>query len=55
MTTQLYHFDLFADYHQFYLQDEAAEGDLSDSWTRAQRTVSWRSRQAQSGSAQFAI
>lgn len=25
--------NLFADYFQFYLQDEAAEGDLSDSWT----------------------
>jgi hypothetical protein len=24
---------LFADYHQFYLQDEAAVGDLSDAWT----------------------
>lgn len=24
---------LFADYYQFYLQDEAVEGDLSDSWT----------------------
>lgn len=28
-----YHFELFADYFQFYLQDEQAEGDLSDSWT----------------------
>lgn len=28
-----YHFDLFADYHQFYLQDEAVFGDLSESWT----------------------
>jgi len=25
--------NLFADYFQFYLQDESAEGDLSDSWT----------------------
>jgi len=24
---------LFADYFQFYLQDEGADGDLSDSWT----------------------
>ncbi len=24
---------LFADYFQFYLQDERAKGDLSDSWT----------------------
>src|SRR4051794_28587591 len=24
---------LFADYHQFYLQDEQATGDLSDAWT----------------------
>ncbi len=28
-----HHFKLLADYHQFYIQDEAAEGDLSDSWT----------------------
>lgn len=26
-------FTLFADYHQFYLQDESAEGDLSMAWT----------------------
>jgi len=26
-------FRLFADYFQFYLQDEAAEGDLSECWT----------------------
>lgn len=26
-------FNLFADYFQFYLQDEAAKGDLSESWT----------------------
>jgi hypothetical protein len=26
-------FELFADYYQFYLQDEAAKGDLSDAWT----------------------
>ena len=26
-------FNLFADYFQFYLQDEAVDGDLSDSWT----------------------
>jgi hypothetical protein len=25
--------NLFADYFQFYPQDESAEGDLSDSWT----------------------
>lgn len=25
-------FNLFADYFQFYLQDEAVDGDLSDSW-----------------------
>lgn len=25
--------ELFADYHQFYLQDEPASGDLSDAWT----------------------
>jgi len=28
-----YRYDLFADYFQFYLQDEQAEGDLSKSWT----------------------
>lgn len=28
-----YRFKLFADYFQFYVQDEAAEGDLSNSWT----------------------
>jgi hypothetical protein len=27
-----YNYTLFADYHQFYLQDEEADGDLSDSW-----------------------
>lgn len=27
------HFELFADYYQFYFQDESVEGDLSDSWT----------------------
>jgi hypothetical protein len=26
-------FELFADYFQFYLQDESADGDLEDSWT----------------------
>ena len=26
---------LFADYHQFYIQDEAADDDLSDSWDDA--------------------
>ena len=33
MATQRRHFDLFADYHQFYLQDEAVDGNLGDSWT----------------------
>ncbi len=28
-----YQYELFADYFQFYLQDEGANGDLSDSWT----------------------
>jgi hypothetical protein len=28
-----FHYKLFADYQQFYLQDEEADGDLSDSWT----------------------
>ena len=27
-----YNYTLFADYHQFYLQDEGADGDLSNSW-----------------------
>ncbi len=30
---QRHAFSLFADYFQFYLQDEAARGDLSQSWT----------------------
>jgi hypothetical protein len=34
MAIMLHHFDLFADYHQFYLQDELVHGDLSDSWTQ---------------------
>lgn len=34
MATQRHHFDLFADYHQFYLQDELVEGNLGDSWTQ---------------------
>jgi hypothetical protein len=34
MATVHYHFELFADYHQFYLQDESVEGDLSDGWTQ---------------------
>jgi hypothetical protein len=28
-----FEFKLFADYYQFYLQDECAEGNLSESWT----------------------
>jgi len=31
---QRFEYELFADYHQFYLQDESAVGDLSDSWTQ---------------------
>ena len=30
---QAFHFDLFADYFQFYLQDQSADGDLGNSWT----------------------
>jgi hypothetical protein len=30
-----FHYELFADYHQFYLQDEGASGNLSDAWTPA--------------------
>ena len=33
MLKEKYEFELFADCHQFYLQDEEAGGDLSDSWT----------------------
>ncbi len=29
----MHSYRLFADYFQFYLQDEAANGDLSDAWT----------------------
>jgi hypothetical protein len=29
---QVLNLELFADYFQFYLQDESAKGDLSDSW-----------------------
>lgn len=29
-----FEFNLFADYFQFYFQDEHAEGDLSESWNR---------------------
>lgn len=28
-----YELELFADYHQFYIQDENADGNLSDAWT----------------------
>lgn len=31
--TQRFEFKLFADYFQFYLQDESASGDLSQCWT----------------------
>lgn len=30
---QRHEFRLFADYSQFYLRDEGADGDLSESWT----------------------
>lgn len=30
---QKFNYTLFADYFQFYLQDESVKGDLSDSWT----------------------
>jgi hypothetical protein len=30
-----YELTLFADYHQFYIQDEKADGDLSEAWTDA--------------------
>ena len=28
-----YRYNLFADYFQFYLQDEKVNGDLSDAWS----------------------
>lgn len=31
--TQKYSFSLFADYHQFYLQDEASPSNLAEAWT----------------------
>jgi hypothetical protein len=33
MLKEKHELEIFADYHQFYLQDEQADGDLSDSWT----------------------
>lgn len=33
-TMAQYKYELFADYFQFYLQDENVDGDLSDSWTK---------------------
>jgi hypothetical protein len=32
--SQRFEFKLFADYYQFYLQDESVSGDLSESWTQ---------------------
>ncbi len=32
-TRMKYKLNLFADYFQFYLQDEQSDGDLSQSWT----------------------
>jgi hypothetical protein len=31
---QRFEYTLFADYFKFYLQDESADGDLSNSWTQ---------------------
>lgn len=31
---QRFEYKLFADYYQFYLQDQTAAGDLSESWTQ---------------------
>jgi hypothetical protein len=31
-TMKKYNFNLFADYFQFYIQDEQANGDLSEAW-----------------------
>src|SRR5262245_10593636 len=33
-TAQRHELTLWADYHQFYLRDENAKGDLSESWTK---------------------
>jgi hypothetical protein len=35
MPMRRYELTLFADYHQFYIQDEKADGDLSDAWNDA--------------------
>jgi hypothetical protein len=32
--SEKFEFTLFADYFQFYLQDESVEGDLGDCWTK---------------------
>ena len=34
MLKKKYQFRLFADYFQFYIQDEQATGDLSDAWNK---------------------
>jgi hypothetical protein len=34
MAIRQYHYNIFADYHQFYLQDEPTPGGLNDLWTR---------------------
>ena len=33
MLIQKHHFELLADYHQVYLQDETSSAELADSWT----------------------
>jgi hypothetical protein len=33
-----YNLTIFADYHQFYIQDEKADGNLSESWTEEATT-----------------
>ena len=33
MLMETHEFNLFADYFQFYLQDESVTGNLGDSWT----------------------
>jgi len=35
MAVERHHFELFADYFQFYIQDEPVEGNLYDSWDQA--------------------
>ena len=44
---------LFADYFQFYIQDEAANGDLSDAWNKETTERFWRWPQGRLASVQY--